>query len=160
MKYAIGFLIGVVATSIFFTIKLKRITAGTMTEEQTSINAIENNDTEQGLPEDFEAFYLKFHEDSLFQINHILFPLRGLPNNADSLVKVSKNFHWDLESWRMHKPFDNRSGSFRRNFSNLNNELITEDIYMKEGFGMSRRFMKTNNDWYLIYYSAMNKIEE
>lgn len=161
MKYAIGFLIGVVATSIFFTLKLKKITADTSEAvDPVTVEEAASEDVAQELPEDFETFYLQFHQDSLYQIKHILFPLRGLPNNADSLTLAGGDFHWEQASWRMHKPFDNSTGTFNRSFSNLNNELITEDIYMKEGFGMSRRFMKSNGEWFLIYYAAMNKIGE
>lgn len=155
MKYAIGFLIGVVATSIFFTLKLKKLTQSPTSTD--SITQISDPEAER-LPEDFEDFYIKFHEDSVYQIGHVLFPLRGLPTNADSAIVVNGGFHWQAEDWRMHQPFSTQNGQYMREFTSLGEELITEDIYTKDGFGMQRRFMKTDNEWFLIYYSAMNKM--
>jgi len=156
MKYAIGFLAGVIATSIFFTFKLKKITEGTIPQSE-NIETLPSD--EERLPEDFETFYLEFHKDSLYQVNHVLFPLQGLPAQADSLMKLNGNFQWQKSDWNMHKPFSSNNGEFTRDFLDMGN-IITEDIYTKEGFGMQRRFMKSNGDWFLIYYSAMNKIED
>ncbi len=156
MKYAIGFLAGVIITSLFFTFKLKKITEGTPPQSE-NIDALPSE--EDRLPEDFETFYLQFHKDSLYQVEHVLFPLQGLPAQADSLVKLNGNFQWEKEDWSMHKPFSSNNGEFTRDFLDMGN-IITEDIYTKEGFGMQRRFMKSNGDWFLIYYSAMNQVAE
>lgn len=154
MKYAIGFLVGVVVTSIFFTVQLrKRTQANTEVFSNTSLSL----DETQRLPEDFESFYVKFHDDSLFQMSHILFPLRGLPTNADSMTVAGGNFHWQESDWKLHKPFNSKKGEFQREFLSLG-DVITEEIYTKDGFGMQRRFLKTDDEWYLIYYAAMNKM--
>lgn len=154
MKYAIGFLFGVIATSIFFTAKLKRLTEGRDASPQ--ITELSKKDIER-LPKDFEDFYVKFHGDSLYQVDHILFPLRGLPTNADSTMVSQGNFHWQKESWNMHQPFSTQNGAYQREFISLG-DVVTEEIYTKDGFGMQRRFMKTDDEWFLIYYSAMNKM--
>jgi len=154
MKYAIGFLFGFIATSLFFTFKLKKVTEGKAPAFQNT--EISQQDSER-LPEDFEAFYLKFHGDSLYQLDHIIFPLRGLPTNADSLTVTTGNFQWQKEGWNLHQPFNSNKGAYTREFLNLG-DVITEEIYTKDGFGMQRRFMKTDDDWFLIYYSAMNKM--
>ena len=36
------------------------------------------------LPADFVAFYEKFHQDSAYQMAHIIFPLEGYPAQVDS----------------------------------------------------------------------------
>jgi len=154
MKYAIGFLFGVIATSIFFTAKLKKLTEGQSLAAQTT--AISQQEMER-LPEDFEQFYNQFHGDSSYQVSHILFPLRGLPTNADSLTITGGDFHWQAENWNLHQPFSTQKGAYSREFISLG-DVITEEIYTKDGFGMQRRFMKTDDEWFLIYYSAMNKM--
>ncbi len=154
MKYLIGFIIGVVVTALFFSAKLKKVTAGLDGKFQNTELSI--NETER-MPADFEQFYIQFHEDSLYQINHILFPLRGLPTNADSLTVSNGNFHWQKEDWQIHKPFNSKKGAYSRDFLSLG-DVITEEIFTKDGFGMQRRFMKTDDEWFLIYYSSMNKM--
>ena len=32
---------------------------------------------------DFDSFYRSFHQDSLFQMSHIRFPLEGRPDQSD-----------------------------------------------------------------------------
>jgi hypothetical protein len=154
MKYVIGFIIGVIATAIFFTMKIQKMVASKPDTFQST--DLSNTETER-MPEDFETFYVKFHDDSLYQIAHVLFPLRGLPTNADSLTVAGGNFHWQESDWKMHKPFNSKKGEYQRNFLSLG-DVITEDITTKDGFGMQRRFMKTDGEWYLIFYSAMNKM--
>ncbi len=157
IKYAIGFFVGVMAASIFFTFKLKTITTEEAKPSNDALVEETPMDESDRLPEDFETFYLKFHQDSIYQIEHVLFPLRGMPANADSLLRLTGNFHWEAENWKMHQPFNSDGGAFSRDFLSMG-DIITEEIYTKEGFGMQRRFMKTNGDWFLIFYSAMNKI--
>ena len=48
----------------------------------------------QGLPDDFVAFYEKFHADSAYQMAHIQFPLEGYPAQADSSVLAKGDFRW------------------------------------------------------------------
>lgn len=155
MKYAIGFLFGVIATSLFFTFKLKKMTEG---KTETFQNTDLTSNISERLPADFEEFYVKFHSDSVYQVDHVLFPLRGLPTNADSATVSGGNFHWQKENWNLHQPFNTKKGEYSREFISLG-DVITEDIYTKDGFGMQRRFMKTDDDWFLIYYSAMNKMK-
>ena len=154
MKYAIGFLFGVIATALFFTMKLKKMTEGnTETFQSTSISTSESD----RMPADFEQFYVRFHEDSIYQKSHVLFPLRGLPTNADSTTIANGNFHWQENDWKIHQPFNSKKGEYTRSFLSLD-DVVTEEIYTKDGFGMQRRFMKTDGEWYLIFYSAMNKM--
>ncbi|MFT5385106.1 MAG: hypothetical protein ACI8VT_002418 [Saprospiraceae bacterium] len=154
MKYAIGFLVGVIATATFFTLKLQKMAASkTESFQNTNLSAGEA----ERMPADFETFYVRFHDDSLYQLTHVLFPLRGLPTNADSLTVTGGNFHWQESDWKMHQPFNSKKGEYQRNFLSLG-DVITEDISTKDGFGMQRRFMKTDGEWYLIFYSAMNKM--
>lgn len=124
-------------------------------EEQDSTEATTSSELSG-----FEGFYKRFHEDSLFQIEHIVFPLEGLPSNIDSTVNQA-TFRWQKENWIMHRPFDNVNGEYQVEFTPLSDKLIIEKITHKTGqFGMMRRFAKLGEDWFLIYYAGMNRLSE
>lgn len=108
------------------------------------------------LPAEFTAFYEKFHDDSLFQIQHCVFPMEGLPDQADSLLD-RESFRWTADMWRMqHRiPADSK---LKTEYSSLFETMITERILDEEkGLGMERRFAKIGDEWELIYYVGMNR---
>ena len=108
---------------------------------------------------DFDAFYIKFHQDSLFQMEHITFPLEGLPANADSTALSDNDFRWQKEDWQMHKPFDSKNGEYEINFSSFGEDLIIEKVMHKSGnYGMLRRFARISGEWHLIYYAGFNRV--
>jgi hypothetical protein len=111
------------------------------------------------LPADFRDFYEKFHNDSLYQISHIAFPLKGLPINVDSAMIAQDTFHFSLNDWRMHHPVDFGQGEFVQIITPMADVLITERIIKSDNtFGIERRFAKlSNNEWSLIYYVAPNR---
>jgi hypothetical protein len=111
--------------------------------------------TVAGAPEGFEEFYERFHSDSLYQMAHIRFPMQGLPDMADSSI-LEKGFVWEASNWKMHHPL-NLEG-YQREFTNYG-ILISETVRDIYNFGMERRFMYDQMDkqWYLIYYTGMNK---
>jgi len=143
---------GVVVTSLYFMWQIrseqaKKPESTTIQTEQTAYNASE-----------FQTFYDQFHKDSLFQVNHITFPLEGLPPQADSLTFV-KGYRWQKEDWRMQKPIDTSSGEFSKTYSNLGSDMIIEHITHETGqFGIQRRFAKIGGEWNLIYYAALNRV--
>lgn len=103
------------------------------------------------------TFYEQFHSDSLFQIEHITFPLQGLP--SDLSLEKPKNFRWEQESWEMHHPIDLK-GEFTRRFQAMDDKFIIEYIiHENEEYGMERRFAKLSDEWFLIYYAALNKVQ-
>lgn len=111
-------------------------------------------ETSVDTPEDFQEFYIAFHTDSAYQLAHILFPLDGFPA-ADE--RNDNDFKWQKEDWKLHNldHFDPDKFSVRRDI--VDSTLITEYIQdEKTGFGIKRRFAKFDNEWFLIYYSAMN----
>ena len=107
----------------------------------------------------FEVFYAKFHQDSLFQMERITFPLEGLPANADSTALSNNNFRWQKEDWQMHKPFDSKNGEYEIKFSSFGEDLIIEKVMHKSGnYGMLRRFARISGEWHLIYYAGFNRV--
>lgn len=118
------------------------------------------NTTEmQPLSEDFRTFYEKFHSDSMYQISHIAFPLKGLPSNADSSVLSQDTFHFHANDWLMHRPVDFSKGEFVQSIAPLGDIMVTEHIIKSDNsFGIERRFAKlSDGQWSLIYYVAPNR---
>ena len=156
MKYFIGFLAGVIISSVFFTMKLRQmvdVTDGN--NEQTE----EFTETDEGMPPGFLTFYQRFHDDSLYQMEHVIFPLQGIPSAADSTTISDDNFRWQQEDWVMHHPIEDGGTQFSRSFKKISNEMVIENIRIAGGqYGMQRRFSKSGDDWYLIYYAAVNRL--
>ncbi len=116
-----------------------------------------NQDVFTAMPEDFVSFYDQFHADTSFQIEHIHFPLEGMPALQPGSDLEGFSFWWERKGWKFHKPFDDMNGSFKRNFSSFAN-IITETIYDQSGqFSMVRRFSKMDGQWKLIYYKQLGR---
>lgn len=110
------------------------------------------------LPDDFKVFYQQFHSDSIYQMEHIVFPLEGLPDRADSLTIAKGDFRWSKEEWRMQKAVDFDLSDYKRRIVPVNDVMIVEYILHNSGqLGMERRFAKFGDQWNLIYYSGINK---
>jgi hypothetical protein len=121
-------------------------------QEQAGTAAV--NDT---LPSDFVYFFDRFHADSAYQVDHISFPLEGLPNSSgDTLANSSERYYWQKEGWQLHRPFTDPSQQFEQWFEILNDRVIEHWIWMKgTNLFLQRRFAKLDNGWYLIYYAGM-----
>lgn len=102
------------------------------------------------IPADFPDFYERFHTDSLYQIDHIIWPLSKKPDGSK----------WTQEDWIMHKPFDNSSGEFTRDLDNFEG-IITETIRHNQGwFQMQRTFTQMDEEWVLINYTVKSIADE
>lgn len=142
----------------FALISLSIIACGDTASRSTGpgIGAIKDN---PDLPKDFMQFYMQFHTDSSYQMEHIIFPLSGLPANVDSTILSKKAFTWDKESWQMHRPF-NVSDGYQQEYVSVDNETVVEYIIQKYSrYGIERRFSRLSGEWYMIYYAAMNQLE-
>ena len=153
MKVIIGILIGI---SLMFA--FQKI----MNDKDRPVENMETVDTKGNLPEqipaDFLVFYTQFHSDSSYQMKHIDFPLEGLPEYADSTILAQGNFTWQEEDWEMHKNLDARKEDFAKNLREVSDGLIFEFIPTggDKKLWIERRFMKTNGEWRMIYYSGLN----
>ena len=117
-------------------------------------SARESSFPDSTLPGDFTEFYVKFHEDTAYQIDHISFPLQGIRafSSIDSNVQ---NKPWAREEWVYHSRIDPDAG-YEVTFDLLTDELITETIVdTSETYAMQRRFAMTSDGWQLIYYVEM-----
>ena len=123
---------------LFFSCKNDSKTSSTPSEE----NAVD-------IPSDFLDFYTKFHSDSLFQMNHIVFPLS----------QKSDGSKWQRDSWKLHKAFDSQNGAFIRSFDNFNG-IIFEYIVEKTGaYKIEKRYSKSGDSYNLIYYTSQIRME-
>mgnify|MGYP000188651632 CR=1 FL=1 len=121
----------------------------------------DKNETPQDIyveiPEDFVEFYDKFHSDTIYQIEHIHFPLEGIPAMSKGTDLEGFSFWWERDGWKYHKPFDAMDGTFTRDFSNFAG-IITETIRDNSGqFTMVRRFSKMDGEWKLIFYKQLSR---
>lgn len=108
----------------------------------------------------FETFYERFHRDADYQMTHVTFPLEGLPSDADAETIASGNFHWQEDEWELQRPFDLENSDFKREFIKFGDDLVVEKIIHQSGeYGTIRRFAKMGEEWYLIYYAGLNRIE-
>ena len=113
------------------------------------------------LPADFLAFYDKFHQDSAYQMAHIIFPLEGYPAQVDSATMAEGTFRWYAETWRMHKMAGFTNSDFTRTFDQAIPGIVNETVRQNgTPFGMFRRYYKRGDDWFLIMYSDMNPMKE
>jgi hypothetical protein len=118
------------------------------------------NESEAQLPEDFSEFYEQFHTDEEYQVAHIIWPLRGLPDNADSVIVAEDNYYYQKEDWIMHHKLNDPENNFEQYFAIIDDKLIIDKIEMKStNLSMERRFAKMNDDWNLIYYVGMNPMK-
>lgn len=109
------------------------------------------------IPADFASFYERFHTDSSYQVSHINFPLKGI--DTDSLQNMQQvEVYWQQENWRIHRPFNDYNGTYRRDFTNING-LIVETISSNDGqYAMERRYAKLGEAWTLIFYASMRQV--
>ncbi|HNG06650.1 MAG TPA: hypothetical protein PKU98_09115, partial [Saprospiraceae bacterium] len=95
--------------------------------------------------------------DSFYQIEHCVFPMEGLPDQADSSLNTA-GFRWTPENWRMHKELSDTSSGMKRTWDIISDQMVNERMLNEQqGIGMERRFAKMNDEWYLIYYVGVNQ---
>lgn len=102
--------------------------------------------------EDFDMFYDKFHEDSLFQVSRIKFPLGGL-----SVEGVNKT-PWTRENLPLlvTKIYDIDTTKYKATYSKTN-KTFTQKVWIENsGFSSEYRFELIDNKWYLVYIFDQN----
>lgn len=111
-----------------------------------------------GASDSFAEFYAQFHADSVYQMEHIPFPIGGMPSFTNSDLAQTPDFQWTLENWRLHRPLESKE--FTQEFTQLGDGLIEEQILHQSGrFGMLRRFARMGDgEWYLIYFADLNPV--
>ena len=117
------------------------------TESEVPVLTGEGSEVEQ-----FSAFYRKFHQDSLFQIARISWPLNG--NYVQDSTGQAVELGHELADWTMHRPFSTGQ-DFVQEFQPLTDDLIIEEIKARAGkYKIERRFARLTGGWHLIYYNV------
>lgn len=92
-------------------------------------------------------------------MEHIVFPLQGIPDNADEATINAGDHKWEKETWSLMKPVDYQMSEYERQFIPLTDEMVMERVLHKNGqYGMVRRFAVIGDEWNLIYYAGLNRI--
>lgn len=113
------------------------------------------NEPSKEIPESFWTFYQEFFTDSLYQIEHISFPLQGVPSYTDLDSIESRSYYFHKDNWTLHKPFTPDS-TFHQEFV-IVLDMIEERIFDRtESFQMKRRYAEVQGKWNLIYYESLN----
>lgn len=115
----------------------------------TSENPPEIQDT---LPADFIEFYQRFHSDSAYQMQHIVFPVEGRFTGSagqDSTVYRAPG------EWKIHRAMSPNE-DWQIDFVIPAEGIVTEIIYARDrSFWMERRFAKSSSEWFLIYFTGL-----
>lgn len=146
---------------IFIVLFMGIVSCRQVKKDETGVNAKEANEISDhsefaALPSDFREFYTMFHSDSTFQMEHIVFPVKGIPDRADPDDVADGDFYFTADQWILHKTFDLKANDI--SYINMNGMIIEERIVEKlYGLMIIRRFAKTSGGWQLIYYAGLNK---
>lgn len=107
---------------------------------------------EEAKMEDFEQFYLKFHNDPNFQLSRIPFPIKG------KLVEGSDDVEWTEDNWPIMKVpiWDINDPDFRTDFERKETEFFQKVWIENTGFLSEYRFELIDGKWYLVYAYEQN----
>lgn len=107
--------------------------------------------TEESIPESFFNFYNRFHSDSLYQLQHISFPI----------PEIEEGLKYTKENWIINKAFAVDDKEYKREIQNRFG-IISEVIYHTQGaLIIERRFAKlSDEEWSLIYYKVTTQLDE
>ena len=135
------------------------LTACASEDKSTENTATAESDARAKAYQEFADFYENFHQDSVFQMDHILFPLPGLPREADSSLISSGLFRWTPQTWIVQHPIDFQQSNFQQELIPVSKDLIIEKLVQPEyNLQIERRFSRLEDGWYLIYYAGLNNI--
>lgn len=100
---------------------------------------------------DFEKFYQKFISDSVFQINHILWPLKGMYIDYNIEKKWTKE-NWQLISWDY---INDKTTTATK--VNETDSMVTINYHCSDcGFSFEMQFKKINQEWMLVQRQENN----
>ena len=124
------------------------------TESKT---ASEDKKTEK---ENFDGFFNKFYQDTVFQISRIKFPLKGFYMTSerigigDSLGPDHDNFEWNKEKWRQTTFCVSDKDTIEFKINRITTDtIITREIIAKKGnMKIVERYKLLDDKWFLVHY--------
>lgn len=126
-----------------------------MCKQKSAVSSPESDTPPIYASEEFSRFYQQFSNDSVFQMEHIVFPLEGQRRQIDSLDIQDPDFRWQSHDWIIHKPYNDLNGTFSREIIDIGG-IVIERITDESGtYSMERRFGRLSSGWHLIYYKEL-----
>ncbi|HMQ06425.1 MAG TPA: hypothetical protein PKC30_03940 [Saprospiraceae bacterium] len=104
------------------------------------------------LPKDFIEFYDHFHRDSLYQMEHIVFPLKGKGDSNNAGMEAQ----WSEEEWQLHRHFLEEGNYFEKEYAVLPSLIIEVISDPSKTYTIERRWAKLVDGWNLIYYKSLD----
>lgn len=145
----------------FLSVLLSFLILGSIACKNSSAGPAQKAAEFTDLPQDFLTFYQSFHNDSVYQVAHIEWPLKGdKPEKLESGGSKKVLFVWEPQNWQMlHLPDFNDPG-LKRSYETMGDVMIIERmVYPMVNYGLERQFYKDeNNEWKLIFYSEMQEL--
>ena len=115
--------------------------------------------------EEFEGFYAKFYEDSIFQFSRMKFPLKGGEIGGDDYVPsdIEGSTYEPRKEWKLedfHAILPGIESYPKENYELIltkTDTLVTEKIVLhSSGYSEIREFRLYDNKWYLDYFFIQN----
>ena len=126
----------------------------TVEADVSELTEISEEQAPTRLPEDFKVFYNRFHTDTSYQLSRVVFPIKTIVQEGDSVLTVTEKLI-TRDKWTIHKPYDSKGGTFERTFQ-IQDGIINERITAQEGlFSVEKRYTKLADEWHLIYYQGL-----
>ena len=102
--------------------------------------------------EDFELFYMRFHNDPDFQLSRIDFPLEG------GLVETQREQEWTPENWPIMRVavWDINDPKYSIDYEQTEEEFIQKIWIENTGFISEYRFRLIDGRWMLVYALEQN----
>jgi hypothetical protein len=118
----------------------------------TSCGIFKRADVEPDSPEEFEQFYLRFHESPDFQMSRIDFPIEG------KFVDGHSEYRWTEENWEVMKVpiWDINEPGIQTEYYQSETEFFQKIWVDNSGFMSEYRFELINSKWYLVYALEQN----
>jgi len=110
-----------------------------------------NSTTTERLNENFDEFYKKFTNDSLFQLDRIEFPVHGryMDNEIAGTVK-NDSMTWTKQNWKIiHQIRDEYKNSFKETKTVKDNSAIIKIEGIEYSLIFEQTFTLKNGKWYL-----------
>ncbi len=127
---------------------------------QNAANAMSLSDVPEvgAKVENFKTFYERFHQDSAFQMERILFPLQGYKVMETDSQQVVAPHYYQPEEWELFRPINPGVDGLERIFPAADESLVIERLYVTTGtlrYEIERRYLLQDKGWMLIFYSGL-----
>ncbi len=132
---------------------IKEVTTSNKTESKIENKKEPTAKTKSIKYEKYDAFYNRFHKDSLFQMSRVNFPIGGY-----YLDTVGEEQKWNETNWIMHRSKIQEADTSIYKISIESATTVKKEKLFIEGggFKIERKFQLLNGKWHLIFYSDEN----